>query len=62
MTSFIKDDQTNIDKYRVAVNIEEYHIISKSIFHIIIILKFRKISQLFPVKNICNNVKKNKHV
>ncbi len=25
------DDQTNIDKYRVAANIREYHIISKSV-------------------------------
>ena len=38
MTTFIKvklkksDDQTNIDKYRVASNIIEYHIISKLIF------------------------------
>ena len=36
MTTFIKaklkksDDQTNIDKYRVAANITENHIISKS--------------------------------
>ena len=35
MTIFIKvrlnksDDQTNIDKYGVAANITEYHIISK---------------------------------
>ncbi len=35
MTTFIKatlknsDDQTNIDKYREAANITEYHIISK---------------------------------
>ena len=35
MTTFIKanlkksDDKTNIDKYRVAVNITGYHIISK---------------------------------
>ena len=32
MTTFIKkksDDQTNIDKYRVAPNITEYHIITK---------------------------------
>ncbi len=34
MTSFIKskftksDEQTNIDKYRVAANITEYHIMS----------------------------------
>ena len=38
MTTFIKaklkqsNDQTNIDKYRVAANIIEYHIISKFIF------------------------------
>ncbi len=35
MTIFIKinlkksDDQTNIEKYRVAANITEYHILSK---------------------------------
>ena len=35
MTTFIKtkikisDDQTNIDKYRLAANINEYHILSK---------------------------------
>ena len=49
MTTFIKkkfkksDDQTNIEKYRVAVNINEYHIISK----------------LFHMKNACKNVKIN---
>ena len=43
MTIFIKvrlnksDDQTNIDKYGVAANITEYHIISKLIFLRIII-------------------------
>ena len=43
MTTFIKtkfkksDDKTNIDKYRVATNITEYHIISKLIFLRIII-------------------------
>ncbi len=32
-TKFKKsDDQTHIDKYRVAANITEYHIISKLIF------------------------------
>ena len=37
MTTFIKtkfkisDEQTNIDKYRLAANITEYHIISKLI-------------------------------
>ena len=33
------DDQTNIDKYRVAANITEYHIISKLIYRRIIIPK-----------------------
>ena len=33
-----KDDQTNIEKYRVAANITEYHIISKLI--VIKIIKF----------------------
>ena len=33
------DDQTNIDKYGGAVNISEYHIISKLIFRRINILK-----------------------
>ena len=43
MTTFIKaklkksDDQPNIDKYRVAANITEYHIISILFFHRIII-------------------------
>ena len=38
MTNLIKaklkksDDQTNIDKYRVAENIKEYHNISKLFF------------------------------
>ncbi len=37
MTTFMKtkfnklDDQTNIDKYRVAPNIKEYHIIPESL-------------------------------
>ncbi len=65
MTIFIKlkksDDQTNIDKYKVAVNITEYHIISKLIFLRIIIPKLVMIRQLFHVKNVCNNVK-NLHV
>ena len=53
-TKFKKtDDQTNIDKYRVAANITEYHIISKLIFLIIIYPKFMKIRQLFHVRNIC---------
>ena len=43
----ISDDHTNIDKYRVAANIIEYHIISKLICLRIIIVKFVKIRQLF---------------
>ncbi len=45
MTTIIKtkfkilDDQTNIDKYRLAGNITEYHIISKFILQRIIITK-----------------------
>ena len=56
MTTFIKtkfkksDDQANIDKYRVAANVKEYHIMSKLIFLGIIIPKFMKIRQLFHVK------------
>ena len=46
MTTFIKtklnklDDQTNIDKYRLAANITEYHIISKLNLQRIIIINF----------------------
>ena len=60
MSTFIKakllksNDQTNIDKYRVAANITEYHIISKLIFFRIIIPKFMKIRQLL-CKNVCKN-------
>ena len=56
MTTFIKaklkksDDQTNIDKYRVVANITEYHIISKSIFPTIIILKLMMKRQLLHIK------------
>ncbi len=66
MTTFIEaklkisEDQTNIDKYRVALNIIEYHIISKLIFQRILIPKFM-IRQLFHVKNVCKNVK-NQHI
>ncbi len=35
----ISDEQRNIDKYRLAANITEYHIISKLILQRIIILK-----------------------
>ena len=47
MTTFIKtkfkisEDQTNIDKYRLAANIILYHIISKLILQRIIITLFR---------------------
>ena len=44
------DDQTNNDKYRVAVNIIEYHIISKLIILRIIITKSMNKRQLFRVK------------
>ena len=36
----ISDDQTNIDKYRLATNIREYHIISISILQRSIITNF----------------------
>ena len=48
----ISDDQTNIDKYRLASNITEYHIISKSILttnHYYKLLWFR---ESFEVKTI----------
>ncbi len=51
------DDQTKIIKYRVAANIIEYHIISKSIFRRIIFPNFMMIKQLFLLKHVCNNVK-----
>ncbi len=44
------DNQTNIDKCRVAANIKEYYIISKLIFLKIIITKCMKKRQLFHVK------------
>ncbi len=56
MTTFIKTkfkvsvDHTNIDKYKLAANITEYHIISKLILQRIIIPKFMMIRQLFHVK------------
>ena len=67
MTTFIKaqlkksDNQTNVDKYRVAVNITEYHIISKLIFLRLIIPKILKKRRIFHVKNVCKNIK-NQHV
>ena len=63
MTTFIKtkinitDDQTNIDKYRLAANITEYDIISKLILLRIIIAKFMMTRQLFHVKNVCKTIK-----
>ncbi len=65
MTTFIKtkfkksDDQTIIDKYRVAANITEYFI--KKIFFRIVIPKFFMIRQLSYIENLCQNVK-NQHV
>ena len=56
MTAFIKtklkrsNDETSIDKYRVAANITEYQIVLKLIFFRIIIPKFMKIRQLFHVR------------
>ncbi len=42
-TKFKKtDDQTDIDNYRVATNITEYHFITKLIFLRILITKFTK--------------------
>ena len=52
------DDQTNIDKFRVAANITEYHFITKLIF-LRIIPKFWKIRQLFHVKNVSKDIKIN---
>ena len=49
----------NIDKYRVAANITEYHFISKLIFQRIIFPKFMMIRQLFNIKS--KNVK-NQHI
>ncbi len=63
MTIFIKTkfkksyDQTNIDKYRVAANITDYHIISKLIFLKLIIPKFLKKRRLFHVTR-CKKVHK----
>ncbi len=58
MTTFItkfkiSDDQTNIDKYRLAANITEYHIISKLIlkrqlFHV----KIFRLKEFFWFKSI----------
>ncbi len=38
----ILDDQTNIDKFRLAANITEYHIKSKLILQQIIIIRVRR--------------------
>ncbi len=56
MTTFVKaklkksDDRTNNDKYRIAANITEYHVISKLVLLRIIIPKSMMIRQLFHVK------------
>ena len=55
MTTFIKtklkilDNQRNIDKYSVAANITEYHIISKSIF---LRLKIHEEKEIISCKNV----------
>ena len=68
MTTFIETkfkksyDQTNIDNYKVAANIIEYHIISKLIYLRLIIPKFMKKMRLFiSCRNVCKNVK-NQHI
>ncbi len=59
MTTFTKvqfkksEKQMNIDKYSVAANIKEYHIISKVIILRIVISKFIMVMQLFHVKYVC---------
>ena len=50
------DDQTNIDKYRLAANITEYHIISKLIF--LRRLRYSKINEHKAIIS-CKNVKSN---
>ena len=50
MKTFIKLKKLHIDKYRVAANITEFHIISKLIFLRIITPKFTNIRELFHVK------------
>ena len=54
MTTIIKTKPKNIDKYREAANITEYHIMSKLIFLRLIILKFmkkmRSLSMIFADK------------
>ena len=60
MITFIKvkignlNNQKNVDKYRAAANITEYHFISKIILLRIRIPKFIMIRQLFHIKNIFN--------
>ena len=44
------DDQSTINKYRVTVNIIEFHIIPKSIFLTTIVPKIMMIRQMFHVK------------
>ena len=52
----------NIDKYRVAANITEYHIISKLNFlRIIMYSKIHEDKAISSYKNVCKNVT-NPHV
>ncbi len=63
MSTFIKaklkksDDQTNIDKYRIAANIAISYYVKIIFLKIIIILKFIMIRQLFHMKNLRYNIK-----
>ena len=54
-TKLIKsDDKTSIDKYRLAANITEYHIISKFWFLTYLIvfkLEYRDLSKIIILKN-----------
>ena len=58
MTTLIKtkfkksDDQTNIDKYRVAANITEYHIISNLINYFV----FKKVGLALSKRNGVSNL------
>ena len=67
MTTFLKkkfkisDDQTNFDKYRLAANITEYHIISKLILQRIIITNFTDVWTDGLTLNVKNFVF-NKHI
>ena len=51
------DDQTNIDRYRVAANITEYHIILKLIFPKNHHSKIHDDKAIISYKNVYKNVK-----